>query len=178
MAAEPMFRIIANGDVELEAAVPDFRLAALRAGQSGAVYTAGEERLNASVRLVSAEIDKASRMGKVRLAVAANDSLKIGGFARGEVETNRRNALAIPASAVLYDSQGAYAQTLRDKAVVTKRIKAGLVAGGIVEITEGLAPGDIVILRAGAFLHDGDAVETAASAASAADAARDQVGAR
>ncbi len=177
MAAEPMFRIIAGGDIELEAEAPDFRMSAIRAGQSAMVYPAGDAQLKGAVRLVSPEIDRTSRLGKVRIAVGPDSQLKIGGFARGEIETRRHNGVALPASAVLYDADGAYAQTVRDGVVVTRRLSVGLVAGGFAEIVSGLDGGESVILRAGAFLREGDAVEAAAGAGAAAGTPR-QVGER
>ena len=139
--------------------MPDFRLALVSAGQPATILPAGETRLAGKVRLVSPEIDRTSRLGKVRVATTRDPALKIGAFARGEIETRRRNGVAIPASAVLYDATGPYAQTVRDGVVATRRLKPGLVAGGFAEILDGLSRGDLVITRAGAFLHDGDAVD-------------------
>ena len=120
---------------------------------------AGGERIAGKVRLVSTEIDRATRMGKARISAPGGAALKIGGFARGEIETRRATGVAIPASAVLYDAGGAFTQVVRDGVVSTRRIKPGLVTGGQAEIVSGLAEGDVVILRAGAFLNDGDAVD-------------------
>jgi HlyD family secretion protein len=39
-------------------------------------------------------------------------------------------------------------------------VKTGIVVDGRVEIVEGLAEGDMVAARAGAFLNDGDRVQT------------------
>ena len=143
------------------------------------VLAAGDNPIEGKVRLVSTEIDRVSRMGKARVIAGRDRSLRIGAFARGEIETQRRHALSIPASAALYDAQGAYAQTVRDGKVATKRIKVGLVAGGMAEILEGLAEGDDVILRAGAFLNDGDAVEARRAAAPAtSQPGRERVGSR
>ncbi len=165
MAAEPMFRLIADGEVELEAEVPDFRLAAVRAGQPAAVLPADGQRIAGTVRLVSPEIDKASRLGKARISGGRGGALKIGAFARGEIETQRRMAVAIPASAVLFDADGSYAQVVRGARVVSRRVTLGMTSGGLAEISAGIVEGETVILRAGAFLHDGDAVEPRPAAA-------------
>ena len=178
MAAESMFKIIADGDVELEAEVPDFRLQKVRAGQTAIILPAGDHRLKGAVRLVSPEVDKASRMGKVRISIAPDATLKIGAFARGEIETQRRNSIAAPASSILYDAEGAYAQTVRDGKVATNRVKIGLVAAGMAEVTSGLAEGEVLILRAGAFLHDGDFVEVKISEPSKDQTLREQLGSR
>ena len=167
MAGEGMFRIIAGGDVELEAEAPDFRLAAIKVGQKATVYDAAERPLQASVRLVSPEIDRATRMGKLRLAVGPDAGLRIGGFARGEIETERRAALAAPASAILVAADGRYVQAIKDGRVSLRKVETGLSVGGLTEIRSGLAEGETLVARAGAFLNDGDPVETRAEAAQA-----------
>ncbi|MEY4681145.1 MAG: hypothetical protein RLZZ276_2794, partial [Pseudomonadota bacterium] len=42
--------------------------------------------------------------------------------------------------------------------VATRRVVLGAIAGGRAEVASGLAEGESVVLRAGAFLRDGDAV--------------------
>jgi len=122
------------------------------------------------VRLVSPEIDKASRMGSLRVAVDAPADLRIGGFARGEIETDRKTALSLPASAVIQTAETASVDAIRDGHVRKTQVKTGLVVEGRVEIVEGLAAGDVVAARAGAFLNDGDRVTTRDDPALAATA--------
>ena len=42
--------------------------------------------------------------------------------------------------------------------VETRRIKTGLGADGFIEVAQGLAAGDVVVLKAGTFLGDGDRI--------------------
>ena len=67
MAGEPLFRLIAGGAVELEAGVPETRLAQIHPGQT-AVLAASGPSLPAHVRLVSPEVSQVSRLGRVRIA--------------------------------------------------------------------------------------------------------------
>src|SRR6185312_9171068 len=60
-AAEPMFRIVANGEVELDAEVTETRMAAVKVGQPARVEVAGVGEVVGTVRLVSPEVDKATR---------------------------------------------------------------------------------------------------------------------
>ena len=156
--SEPLFRLIANGDIELEAEVPEFRLTRLVKGQTASVTFGQDIILGGLVRLVSTEVDKASRLGKVRVALLPDPRPRTGAFARGTIEISRRTVLAVPNSALQYDGADPYAQVVQDGHVVARRVKTGLSAQGMVEITGGLAEGEAVIARAGAFLHDGDAV--------------------
>lgn len=158
-SADGLFRIIEDGDVELAAEAPDFRLARMRVGQPARVRDAAGRAWPGRVRLVSPEIDRLSRMGALRVAVAAPEQLRVGGFARGEIETDRKIALSLPASAVIQTQDKATVDLIRDGKVEKASVRAGIVVDGRVEIVEGLAEGDVVAARAGAFLNAGDHVQ-------------------
>jgi RND family efflux transporter MFP subunit len=157
-AAEPMFRIVAKAEVELDAEVTETRLAAVKAGQSARVEVAGVGEVQGTVRLVSPEVDKATRLGRVRIFLGDNPGLRVGGFGRGTIATASGNGLAVPASAVLYGPDGATVQVVRADRVETRKIVTGLAAGALVEARAGLSEGDLVVARAGTFLREGDAV--------------------
>ena len=157
-AAEPMFRIVANGEVELDAEVTETRMSAIRIGQTARVEVSGLGEVVGAVRLISPEVDKATRLGRVRIYLGDNPGLRVGAFARGTVQTASGSGLAVPASAVLYGADGPSVQVVRRNRVETRRIKTGLAAGALVEVREGLAEGDLVVARSGTFLRDGDAV--------------------
>lgn len=155
---DAMFRIIARGEIELDAEVPEAQLARMKAGQPALVTIAGLGEVTGTVRLVSPEIDKATRLGRVRITLKSGETLRIGGFGRGTVTTANGRGLAVPASAILYGDNGATVQVLEGRRVSSRRVKTGLRAGGMVEILEGLSEGDVVIARSGTFLRDGDEV--------------------
>ena len=51
-----------------------------------------------------------------------------------------------------------------DSTVETRRVTVGLLAKGQAEIREGLAEGDVVVVRAGAFVRDGDRIRSITAA--------------
>ena len=71
-AAEPMFRIVAKGEVELDAEVTETRMAALKVGQPARVEVTGLGTIAGTVRLVSPEVDKGTRLGRVRIFLGDN----------------------------------------------------------------------------------------------------------
>lgn len=164
-AGEALFRIIAKGEVELEADVPETALPKLRKLQKADVTIGSALKVDGIVRLVSSEVDKTSRLGKVRIALPVDARIRIGSFGRGVVEISRRMALALPAAALQYDGASPYAQVVRNGRVIARKVQPGLMTQGMVEIKEGLEEGEAVIARAGAFLHDGDAVTVTEPAA-------------
>jgi RND family efflux transporter MFP subunit len=157
-AAEPMFRIVANGEVELDAEVTETRMAAVRIGQTARVEVTGIGALDGTVRLISPEVDKATRLGRVRIFLGDNAGLRVGTFARGSIQTASGRGLAVPASAILYGPDGASVQVVRANRVETRKVKTGLASGPLIEVREGLSEGETVVSRSGTFLRDGDAV--------------------
>ena len=70
ITGEPLFRIIEDGAIDLEADVPEQSLAGLLVGMPAELKLPGVEGAVAGrVRLVNQEVDKASRTGKVRIAL-------------------------------------------------------------------------------------------------------------
>ncbi len=89
-AADALFRIIARGEVELDAEVPETVIARMKEGQRATVEVAGLGSVPGAVRLVSPEVDRATRLGKVRIFLGDNANLRIGAFARGALRSQRR----------------------------------------------------------------------------------------
>jgi len=164
-AGEPMFRIIARGEIELDAEVAEADIAKISEGVPARIGAAGVAEVAGKVRLVAPEIDKATRLGRVRVFIGQNGTLRIGGFARAVIETARSRGLAVPASAVLYGTEGAYVQLVKDDRVVSRKVETGLASGATVEIRRGLADGELVIAKSGTFLREGDAVRPIVSGA-------------
>jgi RND family efflux transporter MFP subunit len=157
-AGEPMFRIIARGEIELDAEVTETHIAQLRVGQPATVEVPGTSGLAGKVRLVSPEIDKASRLGRIRVSVADDPALRIGTFVQGLIVTATSRGLAVPSSSIQYSNAGPTVQVVADGRIVTRKVKAGLAAEGSTEIRDGLFEGDLVVARSGTFLREGDVV--------------------
>ena len=161
---DPLFRIIADGAVELEAQVAEVELPKLKLGQGVEVTPAGaNDALAGTIRLIMPEVDKASRLGRVLVALDGNPPVAIGSFARGIIETGRKRAVTLPLSAITYNRAGATVQSVKDGKVTTKPVMLGLVGHGRAEIVSGIAEGETVVARAGTFVRDGDIVTPVAT---------------
>ncbi|MBV9653728.1 MAG: efflux RND transporter periplasmic adaptor subunit [Acetobacteraceae bacterium] len=157
-AGDPLFRIIADGAVELEGDVPEALLVRLRPGQPASVTLPGRDTpLEGKVRLVSPEVGRQTRLGRVRLSIGGS-GIPIGGFGRATVEVSRRDGVQVPLSAVMMEPDGARVQVVQDATVQTRRVKVGLIADDRAEIMEGVAEGEQVVAVAGTFVRDGDRV--------------------
>ena len=156
-SGDALFRIIQDGAVELEADVPELQLAKLRPGQGARVETVAGPRAG-RVRLVSPEVNRTSRLGRVRVALDDNAGLVIGSFARASVETARHDGVLCPLSAVLFQQGGAVVQVVHDGVVETRSVSVGLRNSANAEITKGLQNGETVVAVSGTFIRGGDRV--------------------
>lgn len=155
----PLFTIIAGGDIELEAEVPEVAMARISVGQPARVTPAGfSEPVTGAVRLVSPEINRTSRLGKVRVALPRRTGIRAGAFAAGQIEIERRQVVALPLSAVIASDKGAQVQVVVAGKVENRPVRTGMRADGQVEIVEGVSAGETVLLRAGGFVRAGDRI--------------------
>ena len=166
---EPLFRIIEDGAIDLEADVPEQSLARLAVGMPAELKLPGVEGVvNGRVRLVDQEVDKASRTGKVRIALEDVSHAHIGAFASGQVELARRDGVGAPATAFEREGEKARLYVVSNGKVEERQVKPGIVDGDSVEIESGVAPGESVVARAAAFLRPGDRVRPVPEAAASA----------
>jgi HlyD family secretion protein len=162
-AGDPLFRIIANGEIELEGELTETQLPRLREGAEARVTVDGERLIEGRVRNVFPEVDRATRLGKVRISLQKDPALRIGSFARGTVEVARRTGVAVPIASVLHGAEGASVLAVVSDKVEARKVRTGLSAEGFVEISEGLKAGEAIVARAGSFLRDGDVVRSVES---------------
>ena len=156
---DPLFRIIKDGAIELEADVAETNLARMAIGQKATVRPAGRDvDLSATVRLIAPEITRATRLGRVRLALDNPNGLTIGSFGRGIIEIARKEAVVAPLSAVLFTSEGPRVQVVKDGVVESRTIVPGIRTGGMLEVVSGLQPGEQIVTISGTFLRNGDRI--------------------
>jgi HlyD family secretion protein len=158
-ATEPLFRIIVDAAVELEADVAEVELPYLKINQPVAVTPSGSSvALAGNIRLISPEVDRQSRLGRVRVSLGGIAPIAIGSFARGVVETGRRKSVTLPLSAIAYGRSGSTVQSVAGGRVATRKVELGLIGGGRAEVLSGISAGETVVARAGTFVRDGDVI--------------------
>jgi multidrug efflux pump subunit AcrA (membrane-fusion protein) len=154
--AGPIFRIAVNNEIELDAEVPGVHVLKLNPGATARISRDGTTDLIGRVRLVSPEINRATQLGRVRITLASNPLLKVGMFARANIDAKRSCGIAVPRSAIDHLT----VQVVKGNTVETRKVKVGLVSDTSTEILEGLDVGEIVVADAGTSLHDGDQIKT------------------
>ena len=158
-STQPMFHITRDGEIELSGELPAAQLAKIRVGQKVVLRAASGKVHTGKVRLISPEVNRTTRLGHIRVFLGRNTALRIGEFARGDIETARSSGLALPSSAVMYDRESSYVLVADNDVVRRRNIKLGLGVGERVEVVSGLEAGELVVAKAGTFLRDGDRIK-------------------
>ena len=106
-----------------------------------------------------------------RIALPYAPEIRPGGFAAAQIRSGSMVAPVLPESALQADSRGSYVFVIgKGNRAERRPVTIGTLGDRGVAITQGLAGSERVVLRAGAFLSEGETVNPQAVAS--ADAAR------
>lgn len=154
-----MFVLIRDGALEVNADVAEADLMRLAPGQTATMQAVGAtEPLTGTIRLVEPSIDTVSRLGRVRISIEDSGRVVSGMFIDAEILVAEHEAVAVPVTAVGASAGGPTVMKVVDGMVSRVSVKAGIRDGGWVEVLEGIAAGDTVVTKAGAFVRDGDRI--------------------
>lgn len=156
-SGDPVFRIITDGILEIEAEVVETALGQINPGNLADLSIASVGAAKGTVRRISPTVDPENRLGKIRIETDAM-GLREGLFASGWIITATRMSPTVPAAAVLTDTQGTYVLVSNDGVIEKRGVTAGLIWDGYREILSGVKLGELVIAKAGAFFGDGDRI--------------------
>lgn len=157
LGQDPLFVIAADNEIELEAEVPSIHLPALAPGQRARLVI-GERELSGYVRRVPSAVTSATQLGQARIALELSSGLRVGMFAQATVDANRSCGVAVPRSAVTYQTGGTSVQVVQGNVVETRQVRVGFHSDTESEIRAGLREGDMVVANAGSSLRNGDKV--------------------
>jgi len=158
-AGQPMFVITRDAALELRADVSETDVLQLAPGQKARLRAVGMVgTLEGTVRLIEPSIDPVTRLGRARISVDQAGDLRTGMFVEAEILVAERTALAVPVTAIGSSPEGSTVMRVANGVAERVVVKTGIRDGGMVEITAGLAKGDQVVLKAGAFVRAGDRI--------------------
>jgi RND family efflux transporter MFP subunit len=168
-AGNEMLRLLRGGRIEWRGEVPETLLGALAPGQPVTVTIADGAKFIGTIRVVAPTIASVNRTGLVYVDLPVDERLRPGMFARGEVETGRAMAFAVPLESVVSSDGYNYVFVLgADSTVERRRIETGAIRGSTIEVVSGVREGEAIVQDGAGFLKDGDRVNVAAAAVSGA----------
>ena len=158
-AGQPMFTLIRDGALELRADLSESDLVRVAAGQTASLtQVGGTAPLPGTVRLVEPTIDAATRLGRARITIADTATIRAGMFVEAAILVIERQSLAVPVTAVGSFEGHATVMKVTGSTASRVTVTTGIRDGGWVEITAGLALGDMLVTKAGSFVRDGDQI--------------------
>lgn len=162
---QPLLTLERDGAYQLEAAVEQSRLFALRPGQTAQVFIDGKpEPLTARISEIVPTLDPATRTGTVKLALPASPGLRSGLFGRAQFEDAPQKVLTVPASAVREQGQLQAVFVVENNVARSRLVTLGRRAAqrqpeDRIEILSGLKEGEKVIAPLPNTITDATPVE-------------------
>jgi membrane fusion protein (multidrug efflux system) len=159
----PLFDLVSLDPIDVVFRVSEVDSGRVHKGQKVSVAVAPypDREFEAVVDVVSPTIDSDTRTLRVRATLANPDGmLRPGLFARADLGVAlRRGVVLVPEESVLERADGSVVFTLGSEGrVERRRVRTGDFRSEGVEIIEGLAPGETVVVRGHTNLVDGAAV--------------------
>jgi RND family efflux transporter MFP subunit len=165
-----LFRIVDNRVLYLTVTVPSKDMEPLRVGQK-VIFTTGSNSGKAHtgrITFINPAVNDTDRSVRVIAEVLnEKEELKSGLFVKGRIETgNRENVLQVPRSSLLnWDVNNRKADVFLVQVGLAHRktVGTGGSTGDLIEVTQGLARGDVVVTRGAFNLKEGDRVKVVQS---------------
>jgi RND family efflux transporter MFP subunit len=176
-----VIEVVDLSHIELEAAVAPEDVGGVQIGQAARLNVDGlSAPATARVVRINPTTQAGTRAVMVYLALQPQVGLRQGLFARGSIELQRKNTLAVPLSAVRVDLARPYVLAVDGAKVVQRSVELGArgeaqfngATEAAVEIVGGLADGATLLRGSAGAVRDGTAVRLPAAVAPAASAAR------
>ncbi|MDO9223240.1 MAG: efflux RND transporter periplasmic adaptor subunit [Caulobacter sp.] len=163
-AGSPLFRLVRDGRLELNAQVPETELAAVRPGQSAVVSTSEVGQTAGRVRIVTPQIDPQTRVGLARVALIDRGAFRPGMFAKAVINVGAHQALLVGQSSVVYrDNRPGLFVVDAGGVAHFRPVVTGARSGPEIEIRGGLKAGERVAVQGAGFLSEGDRVKVVAA---------------
>jgi RND family efflux transporter MFP subunit len=152
-AGSPIVTVVRQDPLRLQLAVPERAAGDVRVGQAVRVTVEGDSRVyEGRVARLSPAVTEDNRTLPVEAEIPNHDgALRPGSFATAEIVTSRDEALTVPQSAVISFAGVEKVLTVADGTVREHRVQIGRRLPGVVEIVEGLQPGQLVIAEPGSL---------------------------
>ena len=168
---QALFRIAGGGTLEAAVQVAESDILTLPRGARAEFTLVDGTTITGELVRLPASVDVRTRTGEAVFALPRDRRVRAGMFVRGQARLDDRQALSVPADAVLFENGAPYVFVIGEDAIARRTpVSIGARSGDLIEIRDGLTAGTRVAASGGAFLQDGDSVtpvDTAAAVAAA-----------
>lgn len=123
------------------------------------IEAASEKLFNGKVIFIDPQVQSPERYILARFKITnPSQEIRPGMLANISLQTEKRTALALPADAIIQDSKGANVWIRNKEGIFENRmVKVGMQNSHLVEITDGLSKGEVIVVT-GAYLLNSEYV--------------------
>ncbi|MCC6632309.1 MAG: efflux RND transporter periplasmic adaptor subunit [Gammaproteobacteria bacterium] len=157
-AGAEMLRMLRQNRVEWRAEVPEAQLSRIKVGQNASITAVDGTVLAGRVRAVAPTVQTTNRTGLVYVDIIG-EGARPGMFARGQIDVGKGPALLLPVASVVMQDGYSYVFVLKGaNSVERRRVQQVGVRGDDMEVSDGVAAGDVIAVKGAGFLKDGDTI--------------------
>ncbi len=167
----PMMQIISNQRLRAHLPFPERVASRIKAGLKVRLTTpTSPNEIITEVREMKPLIGAGNRAIDVLADVTGQEDWQSGASVNGVVVLGESEAVVVPEQSVVLRPAGDVVYVIKDNKAEQRKVKSGLRQEGQVEITEGVAAGEIVAVDGASFLTDGAEVTIQENAATPGNA--------
>jgi RND family efflux transporter MFP subunit len=161
-----LFSLIRQSRVEWRAEISAVDIGRVHAGMPATVQRADGTKASGKVRTVSPGLDATSQRGIAYVDLALEPLIRPGMYVNGTIQLAKAVTLTVPLTAVSSRDGFSYVFVLKsDTTVRQQRVTVGRIINDKVELRDGVTIDDGIVSSGASFLHDGDKVKVATTAA-------------
>jgi|GEM_PF-517268 HlyD family secretion protein len=155
----PMFTITSNGALEVAAETSEADISRLTVGMRAEFRAPNGSYVGGTLRRLPAQIDPQKHTGIARFTLDSSSAVGAGVFLNGVATGSTRSVSALPATAILYDREGASVFVMRpDNSVTKQKVTIASRQGDLVELLSGPAVGSWVVTAGASFLAENEKI--------------------
>ncbi len=161
-------QLIQGNQLELVAEVPQAQLSQVQVGAPVSVMSSTDAnvQVDGTVQEIQPLVDPETRTAQVIIRLPGSDRLRSGMFLTADIQSGQRSGLTVPAEALLPQPDGSVQVYLLgpDQTAIARTVEIGARVPGTdegrdrVEILQGLAAGEQVVVAGASYVQDGDMV--------------------
>ena len=153
-----LFRLIRQNRLEWRAELTAAKMEQVKPGQHVSLLLPSGARTEGQVRQLAGALDNNSRMGTAYVDILPGSGAKSAMYIGGQIEVEKRQALTIPAQALLIRDGRSVVFRIDDGKAYMQEVTVGLRRDNAVEITQGIRENDLIALKGAGFLNNGEAI--------------------
>lgn len=161
-SGQELFRLVRQNRLEWRGELGPAQVAQVVAGQPVLLKLPDGSPARARVRQAAPMVDAQTRLGTVFADLEPGSPARPGMYAGGAIELGRSDALVVPAAGLVIRDGRSHVVLLQGDGdaplAALQPVVVGRRQGGEVEIEQGLAEGQRVVVQGAGFVNDGDRV--------------------